>query len=157
MYLFRVNGIRTSHLFSVNGWHSLLPLFISNISIMSTENRNTENPEGWQSEGESLNTGSAEAAAAADQQPDKQGSEPRHGSGSIHNNALHAASMGRSATAAAGHHSGAGMEQTGTNNDAYTGPIGAGAGGSVGTGYSSGRSAVDPSSETLREEGDQQD
>lgn len=85
----------------------------------------------WQSQGESLNTGSAP-------QNDEQGRDENHKKGGIHNNALYAASMGRAATAQVDPHDNSGLEQTGTN-PGYERPIGAGAGGSAGTGFTSGQ------------------
>lgn len=108
-----------------------------------------EEQPGLQSEGESLNTGSAENTAAnsgQEQQEEKSG----HKKGGIHNNALYAASMGRSATAQVDPHNVSGLEQTGTN-PGYEGPIAPGAGGSVGTGYASGQEAVNP---TIRTDSD---
>ena len=101
----------------------------------------TQNQEGIQADGygdESLNTGSApdQHAAAADQKPGRKGG--------IHNNALYAASMGRSATAQVDPHSNSGLANTGTNIS-YEGPTAAGAGGSMGTGYTSGQSGASTS------------
>jgi hypothetical protein len=60
-----------------------------------------------------------------------------------HSSALKAASLGRSATAQVTHHSGEGaLAMTGTNVS-YEGATAPGAGGSVGTGYASGKQAVD--------------
>jgi len=59
-----------------------------------------------------------------------------------HKSALQAASIGRSATAQAHRHSNTGMASTGTNIS-YEGATAPGAGGSVGTGYASGKEAVD--------------
>lgn len=60
-----------------------------------------------------------------------------------HNSALAAASMGRAATAQVRAHSGDGMlAKTGTNV-VYEGATAPGGGGSVGTGYASGKQAVD--------------
>jgi hypothetical protein len=61
----------------------------------------------------------------------------------LHNNALYAASMGRPATAQVDPHSNSGLANTGTNIS-YEGPTAPGAGGSVGTGYASGKTADDP-------------
>ncbi len=58
--------------------------------------------------------------------------------GGIHNNALYAASMGRPATAQVDPHSNSGLANTGTNIS-YEGPTAPGAGGSSGTGYTSGQ------------------
>ena len=97
----------------------------------------TQNGEGIQADGygdESLNTGSA---------PDQHASEAEKHSrkGGIHNNALYAASMGRSATAQVDPHNNSGLANTGTNIS-YEGPTAAGAGGSMGTGYTSGQSGA---------------
>ena len=60
-----------------------------------------------------------------------------------HSSALKAASLGRSATGQVMHHSGEGaLAMTGTNV-IYEGATAPGAGGSVGTGYASGKQAVD--------------
>lgn len=67
--------------------------------------------------------------------------------GGIHNNALYAASMGRAATAQVDHHSDRDLANTGTNIS-YEGATAPGSGGSVGTGYSSGKPAVDPTIST---------
>lgn len=61
----------------------------------------------------------------------------------LHNDALYAASMGRPATGQVDPHSNRGLANTGTNIS-YEGPTSPGSGGSVGTGYSSGKSAVEP-------------
>jgi hypothetical protein len=53
-----------------------------------------------------------------------------------------AASIGRSATAQVSRHSGSGLASTGTNIS-YEGATAPGAGGSVGTGFASGKEAVD--------------
>lgn len=66
---------------------------------------------------------------------------PNKKKGGIHNNALYAASMGRAATAAVNPHDNSGLAQTGTNVS-YEGPTAPGSGGSVGTGYASGKSAT---------------
>jgi hypothetical protein len=55
--------------------------------------------------------------------------------------ALSAAAVGRSATAQVDHHSNAGLANTGTNIS-YEGATAPGAGGSVGTGYASGKEAT---------------
>ena len=60
----------------------------------------------------------------------------------LHNDALYAASMGRPATGQVDPHSNRGLANTGTNIS-YEGPTSPGSGGSVGTGYSSGKSAVE--------------
>lgn len=70
--------------------------------------------------------------AEKQEQPGKKG---------IHNDALYAASMGRPATAQVDPHNNAGLAQTGTNTS-YEGPLSAGAGGSAGTGYTSGQPAT---------------
>lgn len=104
---------------------------------------------GWQSEGESLNTGSAGNDQDAGHTHHEEKDEKKKGG--IHNNALYAASMGRSATAAVNpHNDNSGLEQTGTN-PGYEGPLAPGAGGSVGTGYASGQSAANP---TIRTDSD---
>lgn len=87
---------------------------------------------------ESLNTGSAPDGARQQAQIHK---------GGIHNNALYAASMGRAATAQVDPHSNRGLANTGTNIS-YEGPTAAGAGGSVGSGYTSGQSGADSSIST---------
>ena len=56
--------------------------------------------------------------------------------------ALLAASIGRSATAQVSRHSGSGLASTGTNIS-YEGATAPGAGGSLGTGFASGKEAVD--------------
>lgn len=61
--------------------------------------------------------------------------------GGIHNNALHAASMGRAATEQVSHHSDDSLAQTGTNIS-YEGATAPGSGGSAGTGYTSGQAAT---------------
>lgn len=58
-----------------------------------------------------------------------------------HNSALAAAAIGRSATAQVDPHSNSGLANTGTNIS-YEGPTAPGAGGSVGTGYASGKEAT---------------
>ncbi len=67
--------------------------------------------------------------------------------GGIHNNALYAASMGRAATAQVDPHSNKGLANTGTNIS-YEGATAPGAGGSVGSGYASGKSAAESSIST---------
>ena len=74
---------------------------------------------------------------SADQQNDEQLPKKEN----IHNDALYAASMGRPATAQVDPHSNSGLAQTGTNTS-YEGPVGAGAGGSAGTGYTSGQAGT---------------
>jgi hypothetical protein len=99
----------------------------------------TEKQEGIQADGygdETLNTSSA-----ADQQASNASSDKDHRKGGIHNNALFAASMGRPATAQVDPHSNRGLANTGTNIS-YEGPTAAGAGGSAGTGYTSGQSGA---------------
>jgi hypothetical protein len=94
--------------------------------------------EGMRADGpgdESLNTGSVPDGNA------EQRSERKRG---IHNNALYAASMGRPATAQVDPHSNRGLANTGTNIS-YEGATSAGAGGSVGSGYTSGQSGADSS------------
>ncbi len=81
---------------------------------------------------ESLNTASA---GSTGQQPEQH----HHHKGGIHNNALYAAGMGRAATAQVDPHSNSGLANTGTNIS-YEGPTAPGAGGSEGTGYTSGQS-----------------
>lgn len=56
--------------------------------------------------------------------------------------ALEAASLGRSATSQVDPHSNSGLANTGTNIS-YEGPTAPGAGGSVGSGYASGKEAAD--------------
>lgn len=58
-----------------------------------------------------------------------------------HNSALAAAAIGRSATAQVDPHSNSGLANTGTNIS-YEGPTAPAAGGSVGTGYASGKEAT---------------
>ena len=83
-----------------------------------------------------------------DEQPKKEENKgKKKRKGGIHNNALYAASMGRSATAQVDPHSNRGLANTGTNIS-YEGATSPGGGGSVGTGYSSGKSAVDPTIST---------
>lgn len=94
--------------------------------------------EGMRADGpgdESLNTGSVP------ERSDEQKSQRKRG---IHNNALYAASLGRAATAQVDPHSNRGLANTGTNIS-YEGPTAAGAGGSVGSGYTSGQSGADSS------------
>lgn len=67
--------------------------------------------------------------------------------GGIHNNALYAASMGRAATAQVDPHSDRDLANTGTNIS-YEGATAPGAGGSVGSGYASGKSAAESSIST---------
>lgn len=67
--------------------------------------------------------------------------------GGIHNNALYAASMGRAATAQVDPHSNRGLANTGTNIS-YEGATAPGGGGSVGSGYASGKSAAESSIST---------
>ena len=67
-----------------------------------------------------------------------------HKKGGIHNNALFAASMGRSATAQVHHHAGSNIAQTGTNI-IYEGATAPGGGGSVGSGFTSGQSGIQTS------------
>jgi len=98
----------------------------------------TQKPEGIQADGygdESLNTGSApeQHASEADHKPGRKGG--------IHNNALYAAGMGRSATAQVDPHSNSGLANTGTNIS-YEGATAAGSGGSMGSGYTSGQSGA---------------
>ena len=61
----------------------------------------------------------------------------------IHNNALYAASLGRAATKQVDPHTNRGLANTGTNIS-YEGPTSPGAGGSVGTGYTSGKPSAEP-------------
>jgi hypothetical protein len=109
-------------------------------------NRNPSNErEGWQHQGESLNTGSTNAHENEQHDsPDQPGSKRKVG-------ALQAASVGRSATEQVNPHSNSGLANTGTNIS-YEGPTAPGAGGSVGTGYASGKSAVDPTISTSSDE-----
>jgi len=58
-----------------------------------------------------------------------------------HNSALAAAAIGRSATAQVDPHSNSGLANTGTNIS-YEGPTAPASGGSVGTGYASGKEAT---------------
>jgi hypothetical protein len=99
----------------------------------------TQKQEGMQADGagdESLNTSSAGNQAASEGTP-----HSGHRKGGIHNNALYAAGMGRPATAQVDPHSNRGLANTGTNIS-YEGPTAAGAGGSAGTGYTSGQSGA---------------
>lgn len=66
------------------------------------------------------------------------------------NSTLRAATLVRSASAQVERHSDRGLANTGTNIS-YEGPTAPGAGGSVGTGYASGKEAVD---ETIRTNSD---
>lgn len=59
-----------------------------------------------------------------------------------HSSATYAAGMARSASAQASHHSDRGLASTGTNIS-YEGATAPGAGGSAGTGYTSGKEGVD--------------
>ena len=105
---------------------------------MDTQNKEAE---GWQNEGESLNTGSANSDNNA--QPEHH----NHKKGGIHNNALFAAGMARPATAQVDPHNNSGLANTGTNIS-YEGATAPGGGGSVGTGYASGKEAVDETMST---------
>lgn len=96
---------------------------------------------GWQTEGESLNTGSAGSEQSSGS------AEANKSKSDIHNNALFAASMGRPATAQVDPHSNSSLAQTGTNVS-YEGATAPGAGGSAGNGYTSGQSGVDSSIST---------
>jgi hypothetical protein len=92
----------------------------------------TQRQEGQQADGygdESLNTSSTRR----DEEPNHQEQK-----GGIHNNALYAASMGRPATAQVDPHRSGDLANTGTNVS-YEGPTAPGAGGSAGTGYTSGQ------------------
>jgi hypothetical protein len=71
------------------------------------------------------------------------GQDKKKKKGGLHNDALYAASMGRAATPQVDPHSNRGLANTGTNIS-YEGPTSPGSGGSVGTGYSSGKPAVEP-------------
>lgn len=101
----------------------------------------TQRKEGWQADGtndESLNT------ASTNNEANKSSDEPNaahHTRGGIHNNALYAASMGRPATAQVNPHSTDDLANTGTNVW-YEGPTAPGAGGSAGTGYTSGQAGT---------------
>jgi hypothetical protein len=85
------------------------------------------------------------------QSPGQQGQEnkdtKKKKKGGIHNNALYAASMGRPATGQVDPHSNRGLANTGTNIS-YEGATAPGAGGSVGSGYASGKSAAESSIST---------
>ncbi|MBS1587754.1 MAG: hypothetical protein JSS82_19645 [Bacteroidetes bacterium] len=59
-----------------------------------------------------------------------------------HSSATYAAGMARSASAQVSHHSDSGLANTGTNIS-YEGATAPGAGGSAGTGYTSGKEGVD--------------
>ncbi len=101
----------------------------------------TQNQSGQQADGygdESLNTSSASGDSG------HEASGNHHHKGGIHNNALYAAGMGRAATAQVDPHSNSGLAQTGTNIS-YEGPTAAGAGGSMGSGYTSGQPGTSPS------------
>jgi hypothetical protein len=92
----------------------------------------TQREEGQQADGygdESLNTSSTGGNQDSGHQERKAG---------IHNNALYAASMGRAATAQVNPHNTSDLANTGTNIS-YKGPTAPGAGGSAGTGYTSGQ------------------
>jgi hypothetical protein len=94
----------------------------------------TQRREGMEAEGygdESLNTSSTSG------NEHQEGSEHHRKSG-IHNNALYAASMGRPATAQVDPHNTRDLANTGTNVS-YEGPTAPGAGGSEGTGFTSGQ------------------
>lgn len=93
--------------------------------------KNTQRPEDEQ---EKMQNASAEEGTTHNQ-------EASHKKGGIHNNALYAAGMGRPATAQVDPHSNSGLAQTGTNTS-YEGPLAAGAGGSAGTGYTSGQAGT---------------
>ncbi len=86
---------------------------------------------------ESLNTGSA-GNSESENNSSQQG---EHQKGGIHNNALYAAGMGRAATAQVDPHNNSALANTGTNIS-YDGPTAPGAGGSEGTGYTSGQAAT---------------
>jgi hypothetical protein len=104
----------------------------------------TQKQEGPQADGlgdESLNTGSV-----SNQPTTESEHKPERKSG-IHNNALYAASMGRAATAQVDPHNSSSLANTGTNIS-YEGPTAAGAGGSMGTGYTSGQAATGSSIST---------
>jgi hypothetical protein len=91
------------------------------------------NREGKQAGGtgdESLNTSSTPGNQQEGHEQDRKGG--------IHNNALYAAGMGRPATAQVNPHNTRDMAQTGTNIS-YEGATAPGAGGSSGTGYTSGQ------------------
>ncbi len=109
---------------------------------MNQDQEKEEN--GWQSEGESLNTGSDASSQASAEGKENDGKAKK---GGIHNNALFAASMGRAATAQVDPHSNSGLAQTGTNTS-YEGATAPGAGGSAGSGYTSGQTGVDSSIST---------
>ena len=96
-----------------------------------------------------MNTGNNEqgtgdnqnAGASANENAQKGDQHKGDNKSGIHNNALYAASMATAATAAVDPHDNSGLAQTGTNTS-YEGPIGEGAGGSAGTGYTSGQSGT---------------
>ena len=73
----------------------------------------------------------------ADNKSDNKNKQPKK----KHNSALAAAAVGRSATAQVDPHSNSGLANTGTNIS-YEGPTAPAAGGSVGTGYASGKEAT---------------
>lgn len=77
------------------------------------------------------------------QQPESgaTGQQENSKKGGIHNNALYAASMGRAASENVHRHDNSALGTTGTNVT-YEGPIAAGGGASVGTGYASGQNAT---------------
>jgi hypothetical protein len=95
---------------------------------------NREDAQAQGSGDESLNTSDANKSQSS-------GSEGKHKKGGIHNNALYAASMGRAATAHVNPHNTSNLAQTGTNIS-YEGPTAPGAGGSLGTGFTSGQAAT---------------
>ena len=110
-----------------------------NHAIMDTEKQDDQRSEDYGDE--SLNT-----ASAGDQQSNEAGLNG-HKKGGIHNNALYAAGMGRPATAQVDPHINSDLAQTGTNIS-YEGPTAAGAGGSSGTGYTSGQAGTGASIST---------
>lgn len=94
----------------------------------------TQRQEGWQADGtndESLNTSST-----SNNENNEAGEH--HRKAGIHNNALYAAGMGRPATAQVDPHNTRDLASTGTNVS-YEGPTAPGAGGSAGTGFTSGQ------------------
>jgi hypothetical protein len=97
---------------------------------MDTQRQDENRPEDYGDE--SLNTGSTSGG-----QQQQQGQEQRE-RGGIHNNALHAASMGRPATAQVNPHDNSGLANTGTNIS-YEGATAPGSGGSAGRGETSGQ------------------
>jgi hypothetical protein len=94
---------------------------------MDTQRQDSERTEDYGDE--SLNTSSASG---------QENSNTSEHKGGIHNNALYAASMGRSATAQVNPYNNSALANTGTNIS-YEGPTAPDSGGSAGHGYTSGQ------------------